>query len=603
MKKITLFFQKHFSLLLPVFCLLIGFEAGAQSVLISDQPLDTAGDASAVFELKSLTKGFLPPRMPETARLAIANPAQGLLVYQNDAVKGFYYYKDSAWSFLSESAHTSVIPVNKETDDTLSKTETIVLASNNVAITLPLISSADDGLSINIKNVGTHTDLVTIKANAGSIIDGATLVPLPRWFAVSLVAKNGNWYFRQRTSFAVDVLEVSWHSPWKTVQEALEFLNMHMWGPAVIKLGAGSYSIAETQTINLPFPLTIQGTTFGATYVNAEAGLTGKPMFICESECSFKMLAFEGSTLTNYGKNIGEDAIRLRGNDEYYEIKDCSFNMFSKAISVEEKLELWLFETDISNTAIAGVEINSAVSGVFFKVSETDFSGCEKGINLLKGSAATISIINCGFYKGSLTSVGVNYVPATFTAVKTVAITSNTWDHTGSFINGFDFSRADGRDKDVEIIGNIGDENQNPHCKVNLLNNATTTPITSTWVKANWNSVSQSQTPCKFTVATNRITYQSANDKDLIMWISGNASVASNNKIVNIAIVKNGNPASRFGETSLRLPNAGQPFQWSTVVYLANAVAGEYFEVWVNYGTTGSETLVLQDMNWFTNSQ
>lgn len=41
--------------------------------------------------------GFLVPRMTLLQREAIASPAQGLLVYQTNAVEGFYYYTGSAW--------------------------------------------------------------------------------------------------------------------------------------------------------------------------------------------------------------------------------------------------------------------------------------------------------------------------------------------------------------------------------------------------------------------------------------------------------------------------------------------------------------------------
>jgi hypothetical protein len=52
-------------------------------------------------EVKSTTKGFLPPRMTNAERNSIATPATGLLIYQTDAVAnnpaGLYFYDGTAW--------------------------------------------------------------------------------------------------------------------------------------------------------------------------------------------------------------------------------------------------------------------------------------------------------------------------------------------------------------------------------------------------------------------------------------------------------------------------------------------------------------------------
>lgn len=50
----------------------------------------TLPNASAKLEVASTDKGFLLPRMTSAQRAAIASPANGLLVYQTDAVVGFY---------------------------------------------------------------------------------------------------------------------------------------------------------------------------------------------------------------------------------------------------------------------------------------------------------------------------------------------------------------------------------------------------------------------------------------------------------------------------------------------------------------------------------
>lgn len=63
--------------------------------------LNTASvNASALFQMDSTTRGFLPPRMTQAQRLAITSPAQGLIVYQTDSVIGLYIYANSTWRTL-----------------------------------------------------------------------------------------------------------------------------------------------------------------------------------------------------------------------------------------------------------------------------------------------------------------------------------------------------------------------------------------------------------------------------------------------------------------------------------------------------------------------
>jgi len=67
---------------------------------VADGGISTAQVASAVLEVSSTTRGFLPPRMTNAQRLAIATPAIGLMVYCTDVVEGLYVYKSTGWTFV-----------------------------------------------------------------------------------------------------------------------------------------------------------------------------------------------------------------------------------------------------------------------------------------------------------------------------------------------------------------------------------------------------------------------------------------------------------------------------------------------------------------------
>ncbi len=79
--------------------LLLGVYTGAvaQTMVVTDDPTYVTGEASSVLELKSNSKGFLPPRMAETERISILTPSEGLVLYQTDSTRGFYYFDGSVW--------------------------------------------------------------------------------------------------------------------------------------------------------------------------------------------------------------------------------------------------------------------------------------------------------------------------------------------------------------------------------------------------------------------------------------------------------------------------------------------------------------------------
>ena len=63
--------------------------------------------ASAQLEVKSTTKGLLIPRLTESQKTAVSNPATGLMIYQTDGTSGFYFYNGSSWSKLVSASSSS----------------------------------------------------------------------------------------------------------------------------------------------------------------------------------------------------------------------------------------------------------------------------------------------------------------------------------------------------------------------------------------------------------------------------------------------------------------------------------------------------------------
>lgn len=64
----------------------------------------TTPDESAILDITSNEKGVLIPRVSEAQRLAIASPADGLLVFDTDA-GSFYFYQGGEWKDLSPNSN------------------------------------------------------------------------------------------------------------------------------------------------------------------------------------------------------------------------------------------------------------------------------------------------------------------------------------------------------------------------------------------------------------------------------------------------------------------------------------------------------------------
>ena len=60
----------------------------------------TTDIASSKLTVESTTQGFLPPRMTNAQRIAIATPAVGLMVYCTDVVEGLYINKSTGWTYI-----------------------------------------------------------------------------------------------------------------------------------------------------------------------------------------------------------------------------------------------------------------------------------------------------------------------------------------------------------------------------------------------------------------------------------------------------------------------------------------------------------------------
>jgi hypothetical protein len=115
-------------------------------------------DLSAKLDVTSTNTGFLPPRMTLLQRNAIQNPAEGLMVYQTDSSKGYWYYNGINWITVLNSTS----PINSLGKTTIVLSDTITNVQAQLKIAQELGTNTEEIDVIGCTNL-TSLDLSMIK--------------------------------------------------------------------------------------------------------------------------------------------------------------------------------------------------------------------------------------------------------------------------------------------------------------------------------------------------------------------------------------------------------------------------------------------------------
>lgn len=588
--------------LLSVAFLLVNFTIAGAQMKVTDGSVVTI-DPNAILDLESSDKGLLVPRVA-IGSLTNASPLTapvtvGMLVFSSGGTvsDGFYYWSGTSWENIIGTPNTKTFTYSANA--TIPHTNCIVFASNDITLTLPVITASDTGLQIVVKNAGSHIHKVTVKGNGSATIEGGTTVEILPRSSRTFIARGTNWLLGARNLNTDDIINVGKDEPFEDISDAIDYMKIHMDRPMILRLGAEEMLLSHTEVIDLPYPLTIQGASFGGSIIKPAAGIAGKPLFRCKSECYFKMLILDASGLAGYGTSPGEDAIRFLGSGTYNEVKDTFIEGFYNGIIDSTNAELWLFETDIKNAKNNGLLIHSNLAGAKVRVADTDFMECKTGINLSKGSQAQVQIQSAVF-TNSTDGTAILYNPSTFSFTSLI-IMNNSWNNLGTGITGFDFTRSDGRDAECYIENNAGMLGNKPHSTLSVVNNSQTVTCVNanTLYKASWTNTHSSATNMK--VENNKVTYLPKTRREITILISGDVNVDKINRVISISIVKNGNTSVKYGETALRVTVASQPFQFSTVIHLEDVGQNDYFEMYCSSADAG-DILNFRDINWYVTS-
>lgn len=103
---------------LLILAIIILFHSGLQSQ-VSINSDGSSSDPSAMLDIESSEKGLLIPRVTDSQRIGISNPATGLLVYQTNEPVGFYFnsgtQESANWLQLSSTNISEIKDVDGDT--------------------------------------------------------------------------------------------------------------------------------------------------------------------------------------------------------------------------------------------------------------------------------------------------------------------------------------------------------------------------------------------------------------------------------------------------------------------------------------------------------
>lgn len=151
------------------------------NAVVSDTTYDldpVASDPSAVLEARSITKGFLPPRMSSAQRTGISNPAAGLIVFDTTD-NGTYVYNGTIWENISGGAYSWAVDTDSQSPLTVTSGTTLeILGGANVTtsrIGSRILIDATGGItSVNASTVNNLKGL-SASPTTGNVVVGLDL--------------------------------------------------------------------------------------------------------------------------------------------------------------------------------------------------------------------------------------------------------------------------------------------------------------------------------------------------------------------------------------------------------------------------------------------
>lgn len=370
--------------------------------------------ASALLEMGSTTKGFLPPRMTTTQQDAIASPATGLAIH-NTTTKLPGFFDGNQWSGLAPASIDTVY-VRSLSDLPTPVANVITLANNTVYKFLNSVDTSGDQIKTGLNNsiVGIDDSVTTLS--------GTTTVPLVitdginGFDAVDIsITQNGTG----------DLISIS-----MTVAQAVsEFTDVQLSG-GIVRLVTG-FGFITTSVLFSGAQIIQDGTGGGVDSINL-SGLTAivdgtaiDGTILFESGSTTDSFIFNDGALVLVAASVG---VRVAGTATITAFNASStvvqvLNAAATGIVVEDPGAISLGTLSDSNLVLVG----TALACEPLSLSNFASPGADPrdvgfdGVNLLSCDPSTA--VNASVYKhtGVGSSLDTTLVSAVFTGVRSVA--------------------------------------------------------------------------------------------------------------------------------------------------------------------------------------
>jgi hypothetical protein len=310
---------------------------------------------SAILELESNETGFLPPRLTEVERDAIANPATGLIIY-NLTEHCINYYNGTEWLSLcgtSTGGGTAPIITAQPADD--SECET-----GNVSFTV----SASDATAYQWQvNTGSGWNDITL-AGSNPTYSGFTSATLT---LNGIVASNDGWQYR---------CVVSGSSPPDAVSNAATLTVMPL--PAQPSAIVGDTDVCPATPVSTTEPFNSDFLVHGSSAPTSVwfAPDWNTPIdYNATGGCPDGRIGYSGNWNNYWGNFIRLPEMDCSGNNEISISFDVSHSYFASQTDDWMRFYMWAdggYEHNVISLTIDGVDVlaDFGMNGKGFEFTE-----------------------------------------------------------------------------------------------------------------------------------------------------------------------------------------------------------------------------------------
>jgi hypothetical protein len=403
----------------------------------------TTPAASAALDITATGKGLLVPRLDSAARVGIASPATGLLVFQAGPRQGFYYYSGSAWLFVPDQARSGDNLGNHVATQNLNLA-TYQLVGNDGAQGISISSAGRVGIGISSpysQLANTASNITDSNGYGGSTNSLAWVTKQPGYVGLFYnggAGSTNNGLAVKVASATSTALDISLGSA-QIGNQATSLLRV---------AGSGSVSIGTTSpATSAALDITAAGKGLliprmdSATRAGIVSPATGLLVFQTTGRTGFWY--YNGSWLflpdkTRSGDNLGNHTATKALNMGTKALVGTGANITDTGVGVRADGGLNLGQNLTGNSIFLGYQAGQAnnTSGSFLSGSYNLFVGYQSGYSNTTGGGNTFSGYNSGYNTttGTFnTALGVNAGPSSGDLANTTALgyqaapaTSNT---------------------------------------------------------------------------------------------------------------------------------------------------------------------------------